>query len=100
MSCLAKGGDTLSHYMQRNGCNFVDAARALGAWEEAKPWGVADKPAQLSSRDAMEAVAKELQFLMVVISDARNGLLPSPMDWQAFLAGAGVLLLLISEYRN
>jgi hypothetical protein len=33
-ACGAKGGDVLSAYQLLNGCDFVTAAKALGAWEE------------------------------------------------------------------
>ena len=33
MACGAHGGDVLAFHMQRHGLRFVDAAKALGAWE-------------------------------------------------------------------
>lgn len=32
-ACDAKGGDVLSAYQQLVGCDFVTAAKALGAWD-------------------------------------------------------------------
>ena len=32
MTCGAKGGDVLAFHMLRHGLQFVDAAKALGAW--------------------------------------------------------------------
>lgn len=32
-SCDARGGGVLDFHMRRYGCGFVDAAKALGAWE-------------------------------------------------------------------
>ena len=34
MVCGAHGGDVLSFHMQRHALRFIEAARALGAWEE------------------------------------------------------------------
>jgi hypothetical protein len=34
MACCAKGGDVLAFHMQRYGLSFIDAAKALGAWED------------------------------------------------------------------
>jgi len=34
MSCEAHGGDVLAFHMKRYGLSFIDAAKALGAWEE------------------------------------------------------------------
>ena len=36
MVCGAKGGDVLAFYMLRHGLRFIDAAKALGAWEPAR----------------------------------------------------------------
>lgn len=33
MVCGAKGGDVLAFHMLRTGMRFIDAAKALGAWE-------------------------------------------------------------------
>ena len=33
MACGAKGGDVLAFHMRRHGLGFIDAAKALGAWE-------------------------------------------------------------------
>lgn len=35
MTCGARGGDVLAFHMQRHRLGFIDAARALGAWEGA-----------------------------------------------------------------
>lgn len=34
MVCGAHGGDMLAFHMRRYGLRFIEAARALGAWEE------------------------------------------------------------------
>ncbi len=36
MVCGAHGGDVLSFHMQNYGLSFIEAARALGAWEVAR----------------------------------------------------------------
>jgi len=36
MVCGAYGGDVLAFHMQRYGLPFIDAARALGAWEASR----------------------------------------------------------------
>lgn len=36
MVCGAHGGDVLAFHMRRYGLRFIDAARALGAWEESR----------------------------------------------------------------
>jgi hypothetical protein len=36
MVCGAHGGDVLAFHMQRHGLRFIEAAQALGAWEETR----------------------------------------------------------------
>jgi len=36
MACGAHGGDLLSFHMHRHGLGFIEAAKQLGAWIEAK----------------------------------------------------------------
>lgn len=36
MVCGAHGGDVLAFHMLRHGLRFIEAARALGAWEETR----------------------------------------------------------------
>ena len=36
MVCGVHGGDVLAFHMQRHGLRFIDAAKALGAWEPAR----------------------------------------------------------------
>jgi hypothetical protein len=36
MVCGAHGGDVLAFHMLRYGLRFIEAARALGAWEESR----------------------------------------------------------------
>ena len=36
MACGARGGDVLAFHRLRHGLGFVEAAKALGAWEEQK----------------------------------------------------------------
>lgn len=50
MSCGTKGGDVLSHYMQRTMIGFVQAARDLGAWDESMA-PQHDKPRLLSEHE-------------------------------------------------
>ena len=65
MACGAKGGDTLAHYMQRTGDDFVQAAKALGAWDTAKQVHTERKARSLSASDAMQVVARELLVLVL-----------------------------------
>lgn len=100
MACGTKGGDVLAYAMQRHGLGFVEAARALGAYiDDNKPHRGPAKAATLSARDAMQVVALELHVPVIVIADARSGVIPCDADWQRFLTSAGRIIALAQEYR-
>lgn len=74
MSCGASGGDTLAHYMQRSGLGFIEAAKALGAWDEtgtdlARP----RRPRTLSARDGLELLYADATTLWILASDIGQG---------------------------
>jgi hypothetical protein len=89
MSCGVKGGDVLAFHMSATGLDFVEAARDLGAWTGSDAAPRPRAPAGLSARDALELAAFELRVAMIVLSDARRGLLPPDSDWQRFLEAVG-----------
>ena len=67
MSCHAKGGDVLSHYMQRTGLSFVAAARMFGAIDDkGQPLR---RPRRFSASDALGCIHMELNVCAVVVSD-------------------------------
>lgn len=96
MSCGVKGGDTVSHYMRRNGVPFMDAARALGAVDGT---GEPRRPRRFSASDALGCIEIELNVCAVIISDARAGVLPSEADWKRFLAAVRVVVGIAQEAR-
>lgn len=100
MSCGVKGGDVLGHHMERTGDGFVEAAKALGAWDEGQPWGQPYKAPKLAARDALQAIAHGLRVVVVVLADARKGALPSSEDWSAFVRHAGNLEWLAAEFGS
>lgn len=101
MACGEKGGDVLAYAMRRHGLEFVDAARALGAYaDNGKSNRGTAKPTMLSARDAMQVVAFELLVAVLVIGDIRRGLIPSDVDWTRFHVCAGRIEALAMEYRT
>jgi hypothetical protein len=77
--CGARGGDVLAYHMATQGLGFVEAARALGAWEDAP----ADanhrstrkhlRPAQPSAKALLDIVEQELTICWFVLADALKG---------------------------
>ena len=101
MACGVKGGDVVAYRMEVHCEGFATAARNLGALiDDGKPLSHHERPRTLSARDAMEVVAFELLVLTMVISSARQGLLPNDADWRRFLEGVGRIDRLAMEFRT
>jgi len=101
MACFEKGGDVLAFHMKLHGLDFVTAARELGALiDDGKPHTGPTRPKALPAREAMELAAMAMTIAWPVISDIRRGLVPSDVDWLAFLEAAGHVETLAMEYRT
>lgn len=75
MACGAKGGDVLAYEMQIHGREFVEAAKALGAWEEAAaPRGIRHKPLPFSARAALEVLRFDALHCVVAACNLAQGL--------------------------
>ena len=80
MNCGASGGDVLSYEMQATGAEFIDAAKALGAWtDDGKP-AVQHKPTPLSPRAALQAIAFEVTLVAIEGSRISSGIVPSESE--------------------
>lgn len=98
MSCRTKGADVLDHYMQKHGISFVAAARVLGAIDDK---GQPLRPQRrFSASDALGSISMELNVCTVVISDIKAGVIPNDVDWQRFLAAAGLVQAIADEARR
>jgi hypothetical protein len=90
MACGAKGGDLLAYHMATHGMGFVEAAKALGAYQED---GIAHhgstRPAILPARALLALVASELHVASVIAADMGRGQRISAKDKARLLAAAG-----------
>jgi hypothetical protein len=79
MSCHEKGGDVLAYHQQANDLEFVEAAKALGAWtDDGKPSTY--KPSPVSARTMLEVVAFEVQIVALMAADLARGITISSVD--------------------
>ena len=100
MACGAKGGDVLAFHMQRHGLEFVEAARALGGYQDdGKRYTGPAKTTTLSARDAMQLASFEMLVALVVMYDIREGVIPSDGDWHRFIESSRRVETLAQEYR-
>ena len=91
--CGARGGDVLAYHMATHGLGFVEAAKALGAWEDA-PGDASShstrkhpRPAQPSAKALLDIVEQELTICWFVLADVLNGRLKDA-DYDRFRGAA------------
>jgi hypothetical protein len=80
MSCGQKGGDVLAYEMKVTGADFVDAARALGAWKDDGRTPAPATPKAFSARDALSILASEANLAAVAASNVAYGTQLTPDD--------------------
>lgn len=98
MSCGAKGGDVLAYQMQVHGQEFIDAARALGAWDEGAQRGkTRHKPLSFSPRAALEVLRFDALHCAVAACNLAQGKPLNEGDRQSLLQAASRIDLIAEE---
>lgn len=99
MSCGAKGGDVLSYHMQAHGQEFIEAAKALGAWvDDGKP-ETRQKPAPLPPRAALEVLSFEAMLAAVAAGNLAHGVALTAKDRARLLIAANRINKLAEVYQ-
>jgi DNA primase len=80
MSCGQKGGDVLAYEMEVTGADFVDAARALGAWIDDDRTSAPATPKPFSTREALSVLAGEANLAAIAASNVAYGTQLTPDD--------------------
>ncbi len=85
--CGARGGDVLAFHMAQHGLDFIEAAKALGAWTDdgrAAP----TRPTPLPARDALAVLAAEANLVAVAAANVAHGVLLTKLDLERLLTAA------------
>lgn len=98
MSCGQKGGDVLAYEMKVTGADFVDAARALGAWTHDGRTPAPATPKAFSARDALSVLASEANLAAVAASIVANGKQLTPDDLARLQTAAQRINLIRETY--
>lgn len=91
-ACGARGGDVLAYHMAAHGIGFVEAARALGAWEDDGQTQGRRRPAGLPARDALELLKADAMLVAVAAGNVARGVALSDEDRRQLMAAAGRVL--------
>lgn len=99
MACGEKGGDVLAYEMASTGAEFVDAAKAIGAWlDDGKPQ-TPQKPAPLPPRAALAALAFEATLTAVAAGNIAHGVSLTDVDRARLLKAVSRINLLVEAYQ-
>lgn len=89
MACNAKGGDVLAHFMAEHGLEFIDAAKALGAWvDDGKPHRP-QRPKPLPAGQAIQALAFESCLTAIAAGNIAHGVQLTDNDRSRLMVAAG-----------
>lgn len=96
--CGARGSDVLAFQMAAHGQEFVEAAKALGAWvDDGKP-SLRQRPTPLPPRAALEVLAIECNLVAVAAGNLANGMELSRVDLGRVLVAAGRITRLVEVF--
>ena len=87
--CGARGGDVLAFHMANTGQEFVEAAKALGAWVDDGRPTAQHKPGALSPRQALEVLATEAVLVAIAAGNVAHGLALTDDDRRRVMQSAG-----------
>ena len=100
MNCGARGGDVLAYHMAESGLEFVEAAKALGAWvADGKPHKP-QKPTALSPRAALEVLGFEATLVALAAGNLAKGLILSDADRKRLLICAGRINRVVEDFAS
>lgn len=90
--CGARGGDVLAYHMAAQGLSFVEAARALVAWQDdpasAQQGPQRRRPCGLPAREALALLRDDALVVAVAAGNLALGLVLTAADRQRLLDGA------------
>ena len=96
--CGARGGDVLAHHIASHGLDFVEAAKALGAWvEDGKP-SATKRATTLSPRAALEVLGFESTIVAVAAGNLARGLVLHDTDRSRLLTCASRINRIVGEF--
>ena len=98
MSCGEKGGDVLAYEIASTGAEFVQAAKAIGAWvEDGRPHRP-QKPTTLPPRAALEVIGYECNLIAVAAGNIACGVTLANIDLDRLMVAAGRINRIVGEF--
>jgi hypothetical protein len=94
-----RGGDVLSHHIAAHTLEFVEAAKALGAWVDYGKLQIQQKPTPLPPRAALEVLEFESLIVAVAAGNIAKGIKLSAADQARVMTCAGRIGRLAEAYQ-
>lgn len=98
--CGARGGDVLAYHIAQHGIEFVEAAKALGAWVDNGKPQVQRKATTLSPRAALEVLGFEATLVAVAAGNLAKGLVLNDTDRQRLYVCAGRINRIVGDFAS
>lgn len=98
MACGAKGGDVLAYHQAAHGLEFLDAAKALGAWVEDDKPHTPQRPAPLPPRAALQVLGFEATLTAIAAGNMARGIVLTDVDLQRLMVAANRIARLVEAY--
>ena len=84
--------------MAQHGLEFVEAAKALGAWiDDGKP-ATQHKPTPLSPRQALEVLAAEANLVAIAAGNVAHGVVLSQVDLSRVMTASNRITRLVEVF--
>jgi CHC2 zinc finger len=99
MSCGEKGGDVLAYEIKYGGCEFMEAAKALGCWVNDGRPNIQKKPTPLSPRLALSAMSFEATIAAIAASNLANGVSLAEIDLARLRTAANRIIRLVEAFE-
>ena len=96
--CGARGGDVLAYHMAQHGLEFVEAAKALGAWiDDGRP-ATQHKPTPLSPFLSLLVFVVEANLVAIAAANVAHGVVLSQVDLSRVLTSSGRITRLVEVF--
>ncbi len=96
--CGARGGDVLAYHIASHGLDFVEAAKALGAWVDGGKPSAPRRATTLSPRAALEVLGFEATIVAVAAGNLARGLVLNDTDRKRVMTCAGRINRIVGDF--
>ena len=98
MSCGVKGGDVLAYELAVTGADFIEGAKAIGAWIDDGRHHAPQKPTPLSPRAALSAMAFEATLTAIAAGNVAKGVVLTDADRSRLMQAAGRISRMVEVF--